>query len=58
MDPRRATCIFYPFIMFFHKAYLTLASHQRGVGSNSSVDAICGLSLLLVLFQKENHTVL
>ena len=48
MDPRRATRIFYPFILFFQKAYLTLASHQRGPGSNSSVDAICGLSLLLI----------
>ena len=27
-----------------------LASHQCGTGSNPSVDAICGLSLLLVLF--------
>ena len=27
----------------------TLASHQCGPGSNSGVDAICGLSLLLVL---------
>ena len=26
-----------------------LASHQCGPGSNSGVDAICGLSLLLVL---------
>ena len=26
-----------------------LASHQRGPGSNPGVDAICGLSLLLVL---------
>ena len=26
-----------------------LASHQCGAGSNPSVDAICGLSLLLVL---------
>ena len=26
-----------------------LASHQSGQGSNSGVDAICGLSLLLVL---------
>ena len=26
-----------------------LASHQCGLGSNPSVDAICGLSLLLVL---------
>ena len=28
----------------------TLASHQCGPGSNLGVDAICGLSLLLVLF--------
>ena len=48
MHPRRATCMFYPFILFFEKAYLTLASHQCGPGSNPSVDAICGLSLLLV----------
>ena len=27
----------------------TLTSHQRGPGSNPSVDAICGLSLLMVL---------
>ena len=27
-----------------------LASHQCGAGSNPGVDAICGLSLLLVLF--------
>ena len=27
-----------------------LASQQRGPGSNPGVDAICGLSLLLVLF--------
>ena len=27
-----------------------LASHQCGPGSNPGVDAICGLSLLLVLF--------
>ena len=27
-----------------------LASHQCGLGSNPGVDAICGLSLLLVLF--------
>ena len=39
---------FNPFILFFQKAYLTLAFHQRGPGSNSSVDAICGLSLLLI----------
>ena len=26
-----------------------LASHQRGLGSNPAIDAICGLSLLLVL---------
>ena len=39
---------FNPFILFFQKAYLTLASLQRGPGSNSSVDAICGLSLLLI----------
>ena len=26
-----------------------LASHQSGLGSNPDVDAICGLSLLLVL---------
>ena len=26
-----------------------LASHQCGLGSNTGVDAICGLSLLLVL---------
>ena len=26
-----------------------IASHQRGPGSNPSVNAICGLSLLLVL---------
>ena len=26
-----------------------LASHQCGLGSNPSIDAICGLSLLLVL---------
>ena len=25
-----------------------LASHQRGLGSNPAIDAICGLSLLLV----------
>ena len=40
MDPRRATRIFYPFILFFQKAYLTLASHQCGPGSNTGVDAI------------------
>ena len=40
MDPRRATRIFYPFILFFQKAYLTLASHHCGPGSNPSVDAI------------------
>ena len=28
----------------------TLASHPCGPGSNLGVDAICGLSLLLVLF--------
>ena len=27
----------------------TLASHQSGLGSNPGVNAICGLSLLLVL---------
>ena len=27
----------------------SLASHQCGLGSNPSMDAICGLSLLLVL---------
>ena len=35
-----ATRIFYPFILFFQKAYLTLASHQCGPGSNPVVDAI------------------
>ena len=35
-----ATRIFYPFILFFQKAYLTLASHQCGPGSNPGVDAI------------------
>ena len=39
---------FNPFTLFFQKAYLTLASHQRRPGSNSSVDVICGSSLLLV----------
>ena len=48
MDMGRATYIFYPFIPFFQKAYLTLTSQQCGPGSNPSVDAICGLSLLLV----------
>ena len=28
---------------------IALASHQRGPGSSSGIDAICGLSLLLVL---------
>ena len=31
---------FYPFILFFQKTYLTLASHQCGPGSNLGVDAI------------------
>ena len=33
----------------FQKAYLTLASHHCGPGSNPGVDVIGGLSLLLVL---------
>ena len=48
MDPRRARCIFYPFILFFQKTYLTLASHQCDPGSNPGVDAICRLSLLSI----------
>ena len=45
----RATCIFYTVIPFFQKAYLTLTSQQCGPGWNPGVDAICGLSVLLVL---------
>ena len=43
MDMGRAAYIFYPFILFF------LTSHHCGPGSNPGVDAICGLSVLLVL---------
>ena len=45
----RGTCIFYPFIPFFQKAYLTFTSHQCGPDPNPDVDVICRLSLLLVL---------
>ena len=31
MDMSRATCIFYPFIPFFQKAYLMLVSQQCGL---------------------------
>ena len=49
MDLGRATCNFYPFIpRFFQKAYLTLTSHQCSPGWGPGIDAICGLSLLLV----------
>ena len=49
MDLGRATCIFYPFIpRFFQKAYLTFTSHRCSPGWGPGIDAICGLSLLLV----------
>ena len=47
------------YLLLFSYSYLeskggavvrALASHQCGPGSNPSVDAICGLSLLFVLF--------
>ena len=38
MDMGRATCVFYPVIPFFQKAYLTLTSQQCGPGWNPGVD--------------------
>ena len=38
MDMGRATYIFYPFIPFFQKAYLTLTSQQCGPGWNPGFD--------------------
>ena len=48
-------CEFIDLVVFFCRGardgtvVRALASHQCGLGSNTGVDAICGLSLLLVI---------